>query len=297
MDLSETDLGGWLERPPEGQFGDFALPCFRLSKILQLKPNEISLRMQQILSADSNLKTLFSEVKSVGPFLNIRLNSSWLSKNLLTSILDGGELFTWSQKKQKPMRVMVEYSGLNTHKECHVGHLRNICLGDAMVRIYRYLGDFVIAANYPGDEGAHVAKCIWHIQSQNLQVPEKNRGVWLGAMYAEASRRLNQADNDMRKTYEAQISKVLHEIESKQGESYLFWMQSRGWSLEMFNEIFNWLDVRFDHEFFESELTVAAQQIVDEYLAKGVFVHSDGAIGCDLNEDKLGFVLFKSLLS
>ena len=47
-------------------------------------------------------------------------------------------------------RVMVEFSQPNTHKAFHVGHMRNLCLGDALVRLLRAEGHDVIAANYFG---------------------------------------------------------------------------------------------------------------------------------------------------
>ena len=50
---------------------------------------------------------------------------------------------------------MVEYSQPNTHKAFHVGHMRNVALGDCLVRLYEHCGYDVVAANYFGDEGAH----------------------------------------------------------------------------------------------------------------------------------------------
>jgi hypothetical protein len=49
----------------------------------------------------------------------------------------------------------------NTHKAFHVGHMRNAALGDSMVRLFEQVGHPVVAANYFGDEGAHIAKCLW----------------------------------------------------------------------------------------------------------------------------------------
>ncbi|NIP74309.1 MAG: arginine--tRNA ligase, partial [Gammaproteobacteria bacterium] len=49
----------------------------------------------------------------------------------------------------------------NTHKAFHVGHMRNVALGDALVRILEYNGHEVVAANYIGDVGTHIARCLW----------------------------------------------------------------------------------------------------------------------------------------
>ncbi|MCA9573426.1 MAG: arginine--tRNA ligase, partial [Myxococcales bacterium] len=52
-------------------------------------------------------------------------------------------------------------------------------------------------------------------------------------------------------------------------------------------------DVRFDHDFFESQVEHEGQAIVDEQLLKGVFVESQGAIICDLTEEGLGACLVR----
>ena len=48
---------------------------------------------------------------------------------------------------------MIEFSQPNTHKEFHVGHGRNVCLGDSVVKIFNYAGHNVVPVNYIGDEG------------------------------------------------------------------------------------------------------------------------------------------------
>eukprot|EP01083_Nonionella_stella_P036799 100379_1 len=86
---------------------------------------------------------------------------------------------------------MIEYSQPNTHKAFHVGHMRNCALGDSLVRFYEKLGHHVVATNYLGDEGAHVAKCVWLLEkavteSELEAVPEELRGEFLGAIYTKA---------------------------------------------------------------------------------------------------------------
>ena len=65
--------------------------------------------------------------------------------------------------EESRQKIMIEYSQPNTHKIFHVGHMRNVALGDSLIRIYEQLGFPVVAANYFGDEGTHVATCLWQI--------------------------------------------------------------------------------------------------------------------------------------
>lgn len=91
---------------------------------------------------------------------------------------------------------MIEYSQPNTHKAFHVGHMRNVALGDSLVRLWEHMGHKVVAANYFGDEGAHVAKCLWLLKQRmdergcdldGLNVPDDRKGEYLGLLYAEAN--------------------------------------------------------------------------------------------------------------
>eukprot|EP00497_Spongosphaera_streptacantha_P000427 TRINITY_DN1273_c0_g1_i1.p2 TRINITY_DN1273_c0_g1~~TRINITY_DN1273_c0_g1_i1.p2 ORF type:complete len:327 (-),score=71.23 TRINITY_DN1273_c0_g1_i1:83-1063(-) len=55
------------------------------------------------------------------------------------------------------------------------------------------------------------------------------------------------------------------------------------------------MNCRFDIDFFESQCSEASKTLVEEYLRRGVFTHSDGAVGCFLEDKKLGFcMLLKS---
>ena len=85
---------------------------------------------------------------------------------------------------------MVEYSQPNTHKAFHVGHMRNLCLGDSIIRSLRGAGYEVVAANYFGDGGTHIAKCLWGLEQLSPEqaiAPEEGRGEWLGKIYAQSA--------------------------------------------------------------------------------------------------------------
>ena len=88
-----------------------------------------------------------------------------------------------------------------------------------------------------------------------------------------------------------EVGEVLQALESKTGEMYDLWQQTKEWSMDEFHEIYKWLEARFDHYFFESEVGEAGKQIVLEYLEKGVLVRSEGAVGADLEAYGLPFCL------
>ena len=50
--LSEQDVAAMLEIPPEKKMGDYALPCFRLSKVLRKAPPMIAAALADHLSCE-----------------------------------------------------------------------------------------------------------------------------------------------------------------------------------------------------------------------------------------------------
>ena len=110
----------------------------------------------------------FIQIHARGPYLNFTVSSFALAEMVLPEIFHGNYFKEPSSIKRE--KVMIEYSQPNTHKGFHVGHLRNVALGDSLCRIYLYNGYDVIGANYIGDIGSHIAKCLWYLKNHNLSL-------------------------------------------------------------------------------------------------------------------------------
>src|SRR5262249_59712768 len=57
-------------------------------------------------------------------------------------------------------RWLIEYSGPNTNKPLHIGHLRNTILGFAMSNVVELHGHEVIRYNIVNDRGIHICKSM-----------------------------------------------------------------------------------------------------------------------------------------
>ncbi|HLQ32195.1 MAG TPA: arginine--tRNA ligase, partial [Chloroflexota bacterium] len=101
----------------------------------------------------------FERAEAVNGYVNVYVNAARAAGHVLAGILAEGQGYGAGETKNE--RCMVEYSQPNTHKEFHVGHLRNAAFGNAIVRLLRFSGFDVLAANYIGDIGAHVIRCLW----------------------------------------------------------------------------------------------------------------------------------------
>jgi arginyl-tRNA synthetase len=173
------NLATLLESPKDPTHGDLALPCFTLAKSLRRPPPALAGELAGAVATTS----LIARVNPVGPYLNFFLNKAMLAHELLPTILGGTYL---APRTSKSDRVMVEYSQPNTHKAFHVGHVRNASLGDSLTRLFEWCGHTTIPVNYIGDEGAHVAKCLWLYRRSKETPPAHHRGEFLGRFYSQA---------------------------------------------------------------------------------------------------------------
>ena len=283
-----------IARPPQFDWGDYAFPCFRFAKDLKQAPAQIAEALTQ--SINDNIKNWpwLVETNALKGFVNIRINQTALASYILPLVKTKEYLLKPNYEIPAKKNVMIEYSGANTHKNFHIGHVRNVCLGDCLSRLYAYCGFNVNPVNYIGDEGTHVAECLWYLAKQSNE-PEKltERIEWLEAAYVGAKNALAEANPEMKKTMQAEVGAVHHQLEAKKGPYFERWQQTKAWCMENFHNLFRWLDAHFEHDFFESDMTEESQAIVDEYLAKGTFVADQGAIGIDLEKYKLGFCLLR----
>lgn len=293
--LTQAEVQGALVAPPDPTMGDLAFPCFKLAKALRKAPPQIAADLTASITAGlTTASGIIARATAAGPYVNLHLDLGQAAALVLPQLAAAD----FHAPPATGTRVMVEYSQPNTHKAFHVGHLRNLCLGDALVRLLRADGDDVVAANYLGDVGAHIAKCLWwyldHLGAP--EPPPEHRGEWLGEAYSAASNQLELWDEQAKAgdadaasslaAAKARTTQILQQLEARDPELLQVWSRTRQWSLDDFAEIYAWLGVEFDRVFYESEVDEPGLKLVDEFLEKGVFVVSEGAVGVVNDEIK-----------
>ena len=275
--------------PPNAEMGDLSLACFSLVKATRKSPAESADFLIGKISADD----IIINLKAIGPYLNFTINKEYLTGEVIKEIFKAKEEYG-ENKSGKGEKVMIEYSNANTHKEYHVGHLRNICYGEAVKRILSVNGYKVIPVSYINDFGIHVAKTLWNyenfIKEKNLggkiePMPEEEKGYLLGEIYVDACRR-----EEKDKTAKTMIGFMMKKIESRKGREYELWQKTRDWSIKYFAKIYKELGVEFKNIFYESQYIDKGLKMVKELLAKGILKKSEGAVIADL--EKLGVLLF-----
>lgn len=282
--LIEDDIK--LSIPPKSEMGDFAFSCFDIAKKLNISPNDAANDVSKNITVDDSI---VDEVKVFGPYVNFFLNTSKVGKIVIEEIKVKGEKYGHNVHGENK-KILIEYPSNNTHKDLHIGHLRNICIGNTLLNLYKANGYNPIAINYINDFGAHVAKCLWGIKKfHNNEEPSGNKQKWLSSVYVEASNAIK--DNP---EYKKESQELQKQLENKDKDIWELYLKTHKWSMDRFNEIFKELGVKHQKTFFEKDVKDDGQKVVDELLKKDVAkIGEGGAIIVDLSEFNLDIGLLR----
>jgi len=199
----------------------------------------------------------------------------WLSQDyLITQLSQVTENKNKAKIKSKKC-LIVEFAHPNTHKQFHIGHLRNICLGESVCRLLQANGESVCRVNYQGDVGLHVAKCLWGLLKLKKTTPRSLSGKieLLGKAYVKGNKAYDQ--DEKAKT---EIETINQKIYQQDKEIISLWKETRSWSLDYFDQIYQRVGTKFDRFYFESQVAEKGKEIVLAGLKKKIFQKSEGAI-------------------
>ena len=288
IDFSWERAYSLLGPTPSKEAGDIAFPLFLVAKEAKTNPAQAA----KTLETNSNdLPSFVTKKMAMGPYLNFFFDFTQIANSIIPKMIDGS---FYQQKLSENMpKTMIEYSQPNTHKELHVGHMRNLCLGDALIRLHRYAGFDIVASTFPGDVGTHVAKCLWYMKFHHQgPVPQTGRGAWLGSMYSTAHNKLEEERGTEKELHnKEQLTLILKQLEQKSGEFFELWKETRDWSIELMKEVYQWADVKFDVWYWESEVDSDSVKLARDLYKQGLFIEDKGCIGVDLEPFKLGFCM------
>lgn len=290
--LQDAGVAGEIELmiPPNPEMGDRAYACFGLAKEQKKNPAEVAQNLvATIVQNQTEHYELFEAIVSAGPYVNFYFKTSKLAQYVIEKIEQQGEDFGANVSGQGK-KVMIEYPSQNTHKEFHIGHLRNVCIGNTLVKLYEKNGYQVVPVNYINDFGSHVVKCLWGIQKfYNGKIPKENKQKWLGEVYAEASNFIKDHTE-----VQSELDELQKKLESRDTEVWELFEKTRAWSLEGFEKIHKELDVKHTKIFYESEVKDKGQTKVDELLQNGLAkIGEKGAVIIDLSNFGLDIALVR----
>ena len=273
------DLG--IENPKVGfdyparmDFGDLSTNvAMAHAKELGEKPVDLANKIKEKVRMEDMLHLARVDVIAPG-FINFFFDADYFGK-IIKKILKDGPAFaeSYSLAKQK---IIIEYTVTNVLKPMHIGHLMGNVIGESISRILSANGAEVKRNNYQGDSGLHVAKAVWGMQKLRGKIEGTllEKTEYIGNSYAKGAQAY---EDDME--VQAEIKEINRKIFEKSDSELLdLYEWGKQVSMDHFEELYKKLDTKFDFYFFESEVADGALKIVREFLKKGVFEESDGAV-------------------
>lgn len=269
-----AEIEGFLEVPPDRAMGDFAFPCFRLSKTLRKGPPMIAQAVLTALGADE-----WTRAEVAGGYLNFFLNQEKYAVSLLGQI---DENYGRSDKGAGKT-VCLDYSSINIAKRFHIGHLSTTMLGHSLKRIYEYLGWRAVGINHLGDWGTQFGKMICAYKRWGNKEEVEKGGV--DAMTALYVRFHQEAETNPELEDEGRA--WFKKIEDGDTEAVEIFNWFKAVTLKDAERVYDKLGVRFDYYTGESFYNDKMGRVIDELNEKGLLAESDGAKVVDLSEDNM----------
>lgn len=277
--------------PPDPKMGDVSSTlAFDISKKEGKKPGDVASELASKIVIPKN--SLIKKVITIGPYINFFIDWVKVSELVIKEVLARKNKYGSFRGKGS---VMVEFSTMNSHKPPHIGHVRNMILGESIARLLEASGKRVVRDTYGGDIGPHIAATLWgltHIDQVGIPKPRDPHewGKWLGRVYAKVKNLMSE--NEVLKSEINFMDKQLYLGESPYKE---LWRESFKWSVNYLKSIYKLFDIKFDEMFWESKTFKQGMKIAYKLLRMGVLKKSEGAIIADLSKYDLGVcVLIRS---
>ncbi len=259
-----------ISRPDQPVHGDYTTNvAFVVAKEVKVSPFEVAEALAAALMKIDEV----DEVTVVRPgFINFRLKVSYLLTQL-KALLEQPDQFGRSALETS-QKVLFEFGQPNTHKVPHIGHLFSYCYGESCCRILDYAGYEVYRANYQGDVGLHVAKCLWAFR-QKTEIPTDDLGAkvnFLQSCYQEGSLAYDESEQAKH-----EIDELNRLIYHKDPTILAVWEETRNWSLMYYRQFEKRIGARYDRFYLESETSQLGKELVVERVGK-IFEEDEGAV-------------------
>jgi arginyl-tRNA synthetase len=280
--IPRPDPVPWIPIPLAGQWGVGTAIAFQAAALEARRGSSVPVpaRAEQIAALVAERLSpppAFRAIRAERAYLNAYFDPSTFAGRVIDTVLQQGADF--GRGAPRTERVMVEYAQPNTLHSFHIGHARNVVLGESLSRLVEWAGFETIRASYPGDIGLGVITCLWGYRKFfSGQEPEgvHERGQWLARIYTESNALLEPVEAEapqaaaQRQQYEAERRELYRRWDQGDPEIRDLWLLTRRWSLEELEAILQMLDVHIDVYFFESEADQPAKEIVEELVRRGI---------------------------
>ncbi|MBB6673525.1 arginine--tRNA ligase [Cohnella nanjingensis] len=201
------DLKIVVEQPAHLEHGDYATNiAMQLAKRLRKAPVQIAEMLKAKLERDGSIENLVRKIEVAPPgFINLHMDwGQWAQRTFILPANAGD-------------KAVIEHTSINPNKSAHIGHLRNACIGDALVRLLKRVGYRVEVHNYIDDLGNQLADTLVGLLNIPHQKEHARFGDFCWDIYAQVNKEYERHPSLLE-----QRTKVLHALE--EGNENVSWM-------------------------------------------------------------------------
>lgn len=266
--MERDEIAAMIETPADSKMGDYALPCFKLARILRKAPPLIAKSIAEAIGDDQ----LFERVENVNAYVNMFVSKEKFASTVVGEVLEKGGDYGRSDVGSGKT-VIVEYSSPNIAKPFHIGHIRSTVIGNSIYKIYDFLGYDTVRINHLGDYGTQFGKMIcayrrWGNRDDVIREPIKSLLSYYTKFHEEAEKDPSLED---------EARAIFVKLENGEPEEVELWQWFREESLKEFNRVYDMLGITFDSYNGESFYSDKMPAVVQELKDKGLLVEDNGA--------------------
>ena len=260
-----------LETPPDRNLGDFAFPCFRLSKTLKKAPpviaQELFEKVRPLIPADQ------FTLKLVGPYVNFTLTPDYAYGTVLKDLLSSSAENPYGKvAKNSREKWVFEYSSPNVAKPFQIYHLRTTIVGSSLSKIARLRGFDVTTINHLGDWGTQYGKLAVALKKYASQLPAEITLKDLVNIYVQFHK-----DLETDPSLDIQGQQAFLKLEQGDPEMRDIWKKCVEISMREFHKTYEHYQVSFDHYWGESFYEAHLRPLLADLKKRGILVEDQGA--------------------
>ena len=274
--INKDEIKSYIEIPKIEANGDFAFPCFRLAKELKQSPVNIANNIKEKIEIDNNI---ISRIAVVNGFLNFYVSKISLVKETIQKFDIQKEEYGKSNIGEE-RTVIVEYSSPNIAKPFHIGHLKTTIIGNALYKLYEFLGFKTIGINHLGDYGTQFAKLIEGYKRWGKEYDFSTDPI---DKLADIYKRINALCEEDEKVLE-ECRETFKKLENGDPYCIELWNKFKDLSIKEFEKIYDLLGVKFDSIKGEAFYSDKMQEVIDILEKSSKLVESQGAKVVDLED-------------
>ncbi|MDY6769371.1 MAG: arginine--tRNA ligase [Candidatus Nanohaloarchaea archaeon] len=254
-DVSAADI----EEPDQPGHGDYALPMMGLAD----DPRAAAESAADEIAGHE----LVERAEVAGPgYLNMFVDRELFAQRIMEMLQE-----EHMGVAQRDGSLLLEFSQPNMAKPMHVGHFRNNALGDALQRIFRFVGYDVTSENYIGDWGTQYGKLIHAFKEYgSMEEFEEQPMEHMFDLYVKFHEELED-DPEM----EEKGREWARRIEEGDDEAVELWEMFREASMAHHQEDYERMDVEFDRVTGESTVVEGTKEILADGVERGIIEEDD----------------------